>query len=127
MPHIPKKPCRYPRCPELTNETFCEKHKTESNRIYNLYQRDTLSRTFYKTKEWQELRKIKLRQSPFCEECKKNGTIVVGKIVDHIVPIKQGGAPYDINNLQTLCWSCHSRKSIEEGSRFGVQTRQRKY
>ena len=127
MPHIPKKPCRYPGCPELTNETFCEKHKKASNRIYNLYQRDTLSRTFYKTKEWVELRKIKLRQSPFCEECKKNGTIVVGKIVDHIVPIKQGGAPYDINNLQTLCWSCHSRKSIEEGSRFGVQTRQRKY
>ena len=29
MPHIPKKPCRYPGCPELTNETFCEKHKKE--------------------------------------------------------------------------------------------------
>src|SRR5690554_523029 len=102
MPHSPKKPCRHPGCPELTNDIFCEKHKKESNRIYNLYQRDQLSKTFYKTKEWVELRKRKLQQSPFCEECKKGGTIVVGKIVDHIVPIKQGGAPYDINNLQTL-------------------------
>lgn len=120
MPYRPRKPCRFPGCPELTDETFCEKHKKDDNRIYNQYKRDELSRTFYKTQQWQKIRKIKLQQSPFCEECKKNGTIVVGKIVDHIIPIKQGGAPYDLNNLQTLCWSCHSRKSIQEGSRFGA-------
>ena len=127
MPYSPKKPCRHPGCPELTHDTFCDKHRREDNRIYNQYKRDVLSKTFYKTSQWLKVRKIKLQQSPICEECKKNGTIVVGKIVDHIVPIKQGGEPYDMDNLQTLCWSCHSRKSIQEGSRFGVQTRQRKY
>ena len=105
-----------------------EKHKKESNRIYNQYQRDELSRTFYRTPRWVETRKRKLQISPFCEECRKNGTITTGKLVDHIIPIKQGGAPYDLDNLQTLCWSCHSRKSIQEGSRFGnVQARQRKH
>ena len=127
MPYRPKKPCRHPGCPELINETFCEKHKREDNKIYNQYKRDELSRTFYRTQRWIETRKKKLHISPFCEECQRNGTMVVGKIVDHIVPIKQGGEPYDLDNLQTLCWSCHSRKSIEEGSRFGVQTRQRKH
>ena len=122
MPHSPKKPCRHPGCPELTNETFCEKHKKESNKIYNQYKRDELSRTFYRTPRWIETRKRKLQISPFCEECYKRGTVVTGKIVDHIIPIKDGGEPYDMNNLQTLCWSCHSRKSVIEGSRFGRKT-----
>ena len=33
--------------------------------------------------------------------------------------VKQGGSKLDLKNLQSLCWSCHSRKSVEEGSRFG--------
>lgn len=128
MPYKPRKPCRHPGCPELTNEVFCEKHKKESNRIYNQYKRDELSRIFYRTPRWIETRKRKLQITPFCEECRKGGTITIGKIVDHIIPIKQGGEPYDLNNLQTLCWSCHSRKSIQEGSRFGnVQARQRQH
>jgi 5-methylcytosine-specific restriction endonuclease McrA len=40
-------------------------------------------------------------------------------MVDHIVPIRQGGAALDMNNLQSLCWSCHCAKSIKEGIRFG--------
>ena len=127
MPYRPKKPCRHPGCPELTHDLFCEKHKKEDNRIYNQYKRDELSKTFYKTALWRTTREKKLNMNPFCEECLKSEKYIKGKIVDHIVPIKQGGAPYDLENLQTLCWSCHSRKSIEEGSRFGVQTRQREY
>lgn len=123
MPHLPKKPCRYPGCPNLTNETYCEIHKKQANKEYNQYQRDKFSKTFYNTPKWREIRKLKLTQSPFCEECRKNGTIVKATIVDHIKPIKQGGEPYALDNLQSLCWSCHSRKSIIEGSRFGnVQT-----
>lgn len=33
---------------------------------------------------------------------------------DHIVPIKQGGDRYDIENGQCLCHSCHSRKTRRE-------------
>ena len=32
---------------------------------------------------------------------------------------EKSGAPLDENNLQSLCWSCHSRKSAQEGSRWG--------
>jgi 5-methylcytosine-specific restriction protein A len=33
---------------------------------------------------------------------------------DHIVPISQGGSRYDVANGQTLCASCHSRKTRAE-------------
>ncbi|MCK4787508.1 MAG: HNH endonuclease [Desulfobacteraceae bacterium] len=60
-----------------------------------------------------------MRKHPTCEECLKDGRIIPAKVVDHITPIKQGGNKYDSDNLQSLCISCHNRKSVEEGSRFG--------
>ena len=33
---------------------------------------------------------------------------------DHIVPIAAGGSRYDLANGQTLCISCHSRKTSAE-------------
>jgi 5-methylcytosine-specific restriction endonuclease McrA len=48
--------------------------------------------------------------------CLKEGRYTTATIVDHIVPIRQGGARLDINNLQSLCHSCHTIKSNEEGS-----------
>lgn len=119
MPFKPKHPCRYPGCPELTNESYCEKHKKLVNQQYNKYQRDDFSKNFYNTPRWREKRKRYLQQHPFCVECLKGGTYVKATMVDHIIPIKQGGSMFDDDNLQGLCWSCHSRKSIQEGSRFG--------
>jgi 5-methylcytosine-specific restriction protein A len=34
--------------------------------------------------------------------------------LDHIKPIRLGGEMYDIENLQSLCKSCHGRKSAKE-------------
>lgn len=31
--------------------------------------------------------------------------------VDHILPMKLGGAELDVNNLQTLCFICHDKKN----------------
>lgn len=119
MPFKPKKPCAYPACPELTHERYCEKHKRVVDKQYNDYQRDKESQGFYQSAAWKSLRKLKLNRNPICEECQKQGRPIKATMVDHITPIKQGGAPLDIENLQSLCYSCHSRKSIKEGSRFG--------
>jgi 5-methylcytosine-specific restriction protein A len=56
---------------------------------------------------------------PLCRECKKSGIIKAGQMIDHLIPIRDGGEKYDHENLQTLCWSHHSEKSANEGSRFG--------
>ena len=59
----------------------------------------------------------------YCEECLKNGQRKKATMVDHIVPIKQGGDKFSFSNLQSLCWTCHSRKSAQEGSRWGRKPR----
>lgn len=119
MPRKPKKPCGYSGCPRLTDGQYCEYHKKLTDARYNKYERDEFSKTFYKTTAWKNARKRQLLHRPFCEECLKSGKRTAATIADHKVPIKQGGDKYDASNLQSLCWSCHSRKSVEEGSRFG--------
>jgi 5-methylcytosine-specific restriction enzyme A len=37
--------------------------------------------------------------------------------VDHIVELKDGGAPLDRSNLWLLCGSCHSLKTAGERAR----------
>ena len=117
MPHKPPKPCAYPGCPALTHERYCEKHKQIVNKQYNRFDRDKDSQAFYESVAWRRLRRIKLQMNPLCEECGR----AKATTADHIVPIKQGGATLDVSNLQSLCGSCHGRKSIREGSRFGIR------
>lgn len=42
MPHKPKKPCAYPGCPNLTDETYCEVHKNMVAKQYNKFQRSLI-------------------------------------------------------------------------------------
>ena len=58
---------------------------------------------------WQKLRPVVLvRDGWLCRVCGRPA----GKSahVDHIVPKRQGGTD-ELDNLQTLCQSCHSRKT----------------
>lgn len=118
MPRKPKRPCSYPGCPRLTDGQYCDEHRKQRDREYNRYGRDEFTQNFYNTPEWKFSRIRQLADHPFCEECLKVGKRTKATIVDHIVPIKQGGEKFAPSNLQSLCWSCHSRKSAEEGSRW---------
>ena len=119
MPYKPQKPCAYPGCPKLTNERYCPEHKKLMEKQYDTYVRSRSSSEFYHSHEWKKKRQNYLVEHPFCVECWKHGKLSKAQMVDHIVPIKMGGAALDDENLQGLCWSCHSRKSIQEGSRYG--------
>jgi len=119
MPRKPKHPCSYPGCPNLTDERYCTEHKKKTDASYNRYQRDEDSQSFYNSYTWKEVRRRQLDAVPYCEECLRSGRLTKATMVDHRVPIKDGGERYAHSNLQSLCWSCHSRKSIHEGSRFG--------
>ena len=64
---------------------------------------------------WQKLRLYKLAGDPFCAVCKMSADQV-----DHIRPINDGGARLDPANLQSLCQSCHSRKTaVDKKNRKG--------
>lgn len=69
---------------------------------------------FYQNKKWRYLRNNYIKKNPLCVMCKDNGIVAKGNVVDHIVPRRQGGSDYSLNNLQTLCNRCHSIKSSNE-------------
>ncbi|WP_269112462.1 HNH endonuclease [Burkholderia thailandensis] len=52
-----------------------------------------------------------------CVACQARGMTIAAVVVDHVVPIKDGGARFDWVNLQSLCVSCHNRKTATETAR----------
>ena len=64
---------------------------------------------FYQSPEWRTMRRIKLVNNPFCEECAKNGLLIPAVDCHHITDIKDDptkALKYD--NLMSLCKGCHS-------------------
>lgn len=125
-PAKPKKPCRYPNCPELTNDRYCDKHKKMIDSDYNKTSRPF--KYLYNTSRWKTLRKQFLREHPLCEECKKNGVAKAATVVDHIKP-HQGDEElfWDQNNWQSLCKHCHDQKTVKEDGRWGKKGRTYSY
>lgn len=70
---------------------------------------------FYNSKRWRRLSTAFRMENPLCAECERKGIMRQGQHVDHIIPINQGGPAWDWDNLQTLCLSCHARKTAREG------------
>lgn len=116
MPTKPKRPCRHPGCPKLTDGVYCEEHQKTANAQYNKYQRDPQSNKRY-GRAWKRIRDRHIKAHPLCEECKKNGRITAAEEVHHILPLSQGGTHAD-SNLMSLCKSCHSRITVEMGDRW---------
>ena len=67
---------------------------------------------------WDRLAKAFLRANPLCALCSHDHRPVAAELVDHVTPIRE--APdriYDYSNLQSLCRSCHARKTHAETRR----------
>ena len=71
-------------------------------------------RQFYNSKAWRSLRNYKIQLNPLCEICETKGLTEPGKEIDHIQAIRDNGPMLSLSNLQTLCRSCHARKSAQE-------------
>ena len=69
---------------------------------------------FYQSRQWRNLRALKLQMNPLCEECERQGRLVPAQMVDHIIPINKGGEPLSMDNLQSLCNRCHSIKTAKD-------------
>ncbi|WP_253949443.1 HNH endonuclease [Mangrovicoccus sp. HB161399] len=78
----------------------------------------------YSTSRWQKLRRAKLSAEPLCEICERRDRIEAAQDVDHITPVRQGGAPFPaLDGLMSLCHRCHSEKTAMHdktgGNAFG--------
>lgn len=116
MPNRSLRPCSHPGCVELVKYGYCDKHKKKGNDTYN---RDKKRQSLYDTARWKRIRKAHLIKHPWCEEHLKNGAYVLATDVDHIEPHK--GDPYKFfnNKRQSLCHSCHAKKTREENNANG--------
>jgi hypothetical protein len=65
----------------------------------------------YDRKQWKRVKAAQLEREPFCRTCAAAGVLTPAIEVDHIVPHARGGAPFDRNNLQSLCRPHHSMKT----------------
>jgi 5-methylcytosine-specific restriction endonuclease McrA len=67
----------------------------------------------YKSQSWVDLRKRVLREEPVCAEegCEARSTSV-----DHIIPLAEGGAPYDRSNVRGMCYPHHKARSSRQGA-----------
>ena len=72
-------------------------------------------------RQWQKVRLLVLARDQYrCQNhWRFSGQLVEATEVDHIQPIAKGGARYDPANLQSLCASCHARKTATEDGGFG--------
>jgi 5-methylcytosine-specific restriction enzyme A len=118
-PWAPKKPCSTPGCGRLCDGGKCDEHRKREQREYDARRAKGEEHKFYVSTLWRKVRALHLSREPLCRECRAAGRISKASVVDHIQPIRSGGKPYDSSNLQSLCASCHSIKSIREGSRYG--------
>ena len=73
--------------------------------------------SFYNNRRWRNVRGEYIKNNPLCVQCKDKGIIEEAKVCDHIIPIRQGGDQWDYCNFQSLCVSCHNKKSSSEGKK----------
>ena len=108
----PLRPCRYPGCPELTREGYCPKHKPKraGRRVSAQWH------GWYSLPVWtDDLRPNQLLREPWCRECARRGIHTRATVVDHIQPHRGNWIRFiDRDNLQSLCKSCHDRKTALE-------------
>lgn len=108
MPKSPKRPCRFPGCPNLCDHgVYCADHSDySSDRL-----RGNAAERGYDGK-WRNARARFLRKNPLCVKCREKGKLTPATVVDHIIPHR--GDPvlfWDEKNWQSLCKDCHDQKT----------------
>jgi 5-methylcytosine-specific restriction protein A len=81
--------------------------------------RDDPLRELYKLPEWRDerigIRACRLMMEQLCRRCAERGVTTLATEVDHIVPHRGDVNLFmSIDNTQSLCKSCHSKKTVRE-------------
>lgn len=117
MPLRPLHPCSQPGCPAYIRDGGrCDDHKRERWQRQRC-KKDPAKDKFYSSSAWRKLRAWFMNQHSICQgslpggrKCRSKGTEC-----DHIQPIElRPDLALNQGNLQSLCKSCHSRKTAGE-------------
>lgn len=109
-----RRPCATPGCAGLVDkDRYCEDCKAKVEQR-DRERRGSAAQRGYDA-NWRRLRRMMLNEQPLCADPFKvhGDAVVLATEVDHIIPRRRGG-PDTPANLQCLCKSCHSRKTLAE-------------
>ena len=115
---MPKRLCAVAGCPQYARpgSARCDEHSREFDRERARRRRADPERgkrvQLYHSKRWLMTRRRVLLRDPICKVCDSR----LSEEVDHIVPLSQGGDPWDLEGLQGICSPCHVVKSGRESA-----------
>ena len=94
----------------------CPKCKKVSNKTYDSTMRAKDRAKIYNSIQWKDIRiKALVRDEMMCVICRRNGVDTQAKEVDHIIELQdRQDLAYKLDNLQSLCKTCHSIKTAKE-------------
>ena len=109
----PMRRCKKPGCQILTADGYCPEHKPKAAR------KESASWHYLYTDPrygWKRRRGAQLAREPFCRICAGYGLRVQAADVDHVLPHRGDVSLFMTAPLQSLCHSCHSRKTVAENA-----------
>lgn len=119
MPRTPPTRCAEPGCSEIVPRGRCEEHQRPSwnGRDDKAARYDGIS-----SGEWRALkRRVAYRDNGCCYRCgadqDRREPDEQPFVLDHIVPMSEGGSARDLDNLGLLCGPCDEVKSKAEAAR----------
>ena len=107
----PLRKCKHPGCRMLVSSGYCPIHKPKAVRVESAAWHHLYTDPRY---GWAKRRADQLMAEPFCRECAKHNLRVPATDADHIVPHRGDIELFTKGDLQSLCHSCHSRKTMTE-------------
>jgi len=114
MPYKPKRPCRQPGCPNLTDNQvgYCNAHIQLSDAY-----RDNAHQRGYNS-SWRRIRDLFLKGNPLCVVCLLSKRVKVAVLVHHK---DRNPKNNDHDNLVALCIDCHAKEHGKDSSKPDVK------
>jgi len=112
------RPCREWGCPNLvksrSQKGYCDDHADKRSNWNKRLERTGSTTERGYGHAWRKLREVVLKRDNYlCVQCRKDGRLTEATDVDHILNKAKGGTD-SIDNLQSLCDSCHKIKTANE-------------
>lgn len=113
MPRRAGTACTRPSCPGIVRKGVCSEcgpRKAQREVVYDRERGSAASRGY--DRRWQRLRLMYLRANPFCADCAAASEVTQATEVHHRVAKRNGGED-TWENLESLCKSCHSKRTAK--------------